>query len=245
MGRYLKNIVNRMTGMSKTQKLEYIATYYWYHILGLLGALALLVFLIVHFGFGEKEPYFSMVLINQPVDYERDAAMENAFLAWLGEYDGGPVDISSDYNFSYGEIKLEGVNESSYEKFFFRLGGRELDAVIMPESFYRHCLEMDVEFTDLSEMQTGNLSLYEEEKEQAKDLSAHEEGEAQGKNLPLSEENGKKTAVYVGETGLAGQFEYKAGEELLLAFPASGRNREACQEFLDFVRDLTQTDKIR
>lgn len=81
MGRYLKNIVNRMTGMSKTQKLEYIATYYWYHILGLLGALALLVFLIVHFGFGEKEPYFSMVLINQPVDYERDAAMENAFLA--------------------------------------------------------------------------------------------------------------------------------------------------------------------
>lgn len=212
MKRYIQDIRDRTADMTPAQKTEYIVTYYWHHILGLCAALVLLIFLIVHFGFGEKEPYFNLVLINQPIDYGRDEEMEQAFLAYLGDYGGGPVDISSDYNFSYGEIKLEGVNESSYEKFFFRLGGGELDAVLMPESFYRHCLEMDVEFTDLSELETGDMRIFED--------------------------GGKQAAVYVEKTGLAGFLDNRTGETLLLAFPSSSTHRQACQEFLRFLADM-------
>lgn len=200
--------------MTPAQKTEYIITYYWYHILGICAAVMLLIFLPVHFILGEKEPCFSAVLINQPIDYGRDEEMERAFSAYLGEDSGGSVDISSDYNFSYGEVKLEGVNESSYEKFFFRLGGGELDAVIMPESFYRHCLEMDVEFTDLSEFETGDLRIFED--------------------------GGKRAAVYAEETGLAGFLDNRTGEALFLAFPSSGTHRQACQEFLNFLDSITE-----
>lgn len=213
MKRYIQEIRDRTADMTPAQKTEYIVTYYWYHILGICAVLALLIFLIVHFGFGEKEQYFNMVLINQPIDYARDEEMGQAFLAYLGGYEGGPVDISSDYNFSYGEVKLEGVNESSYEKFFFRLGGGELDAVLMPESFYRHCLEMDVEFTDLSGFETGDLRIFED--------------------------SGRQAAVYAEETGLAGFLDNRTGETLLMAFPSSGTRRQASQEFLEFLMDLT------
>lgn len=212
MKKYIQDICRQTAGMAFQQKLEYIITYYWYHMLGISLAVVLAVFLIVHFAVGEQEPYFSAVLINQPIDYRKDEEMETAFLAYLEGNDDRIVDISSDYNFSYGEVKLEGVNESSYEKFFFRLGGGELDAVILPESFYRHCLEMDVEFTDLSGMMTGNLPVYADK--------------------------GKQTAVYVEETGLHEWLQSETGETLLLVFPASGTHREACQEFLDFLGAL-------
>ena len=209
MKKYIQDICRQTAGMSFQQKLEYIITYYWYHMLGISLAVVLVVFLTVHFAIGEKEPYFSAVLINQPIDYGRDEEMETAFSGYLEGHEDCIVDISSDYNFSYGEVKLEGVNESSYEKFFFRLGGGELDAAIMPESFYRHCLEMDVEFTDLSGMMTGNLPVYADK--------------------------GKKAAVYAEETGLHEWLQNDTGETLLLVFPVSGTHREACQEFLDFL----------
>lgn len=210
--KYLQDIRTQTAGMSASQKAEYIITYYWYHMLGIFAAAALMVSCIVHFGFGEKEPYFSCVLINQPIDYDRDGELEQAFSAYLGEQNKGAVDISSDYNFSYGNVKLENVNESSYEKFFFRLGGEELDAIIMPESFYEHCLEMDVEFIDLAGMRTGDL--------------------------PVFAENGKQTGIYIEQTGLAAWLDDRTGENLFLAFPVSGADREACQKFLDFLDTL-------
>ena len=52
------------------------------------------------------------------------------------------MDINSDYNISYGDMHLEGINESSYEKFFLKWQNGELDAVILPESFYEYCKEL-------------------------------------------------------------------------------------------------------
>lgn len=212
MKKYIQDICRQTAGMSFQQKLEYIITYYWYHMLGISLAVVLVVFSIVHFAVGKKEPYFSAALINQPIDYGRGEEMETAFSDYLEGHEGCIVDISSDYNFSYGDVRLEGVNESSYEKFFFRLGGGELDVAIMPESFYRHCLEMDVEFLDISEMMTGNLPVYADK--------------------------GKQTAVYAEKTRLYGWLQNDTGETLLLVFPASGTHREACQEFLDFLGTL-------
>lgn len=82
--KYLQDIRTQTAEMPFPQKAEYIITYYWYHMLGIFAAVVLVVFGVVHFGFGEKEPYFSCVLINQPIDYDRDEELEHAFLAYLG-----------------------------------------------------------------------------------------------------------------------------------------------------------------
>ena len=49
-------------------------------------------------------------------------------------------------------MRLEGANESSYEKFFFNIAAGVLDAVIMPESFYMYAVEMGVVFEQTEEI---------------------------------------------------------------------------------------------
>ena len=44
MNRYFQNIREKTGGMNTGQKIEYILTYYWYHILGLLVLIFLPVF---------------------------------------------------------------------------------------------------------------------------------------------------------------------------------------------------------
>ena len=54
MNRYFQNIREKTGGMNTGQKIEYILTYYWYHILGLLVLIFLPVFLLVHFFFEDR-----------------------------------------------------------------------------------------------------------------------------------------------------------------------------------------------
>lgn len=54
MGGIIRNIKETTKEMSRKEKLEYIVTYYWYHILGIVVVFSLIVFGIVHFAFPEK-----------------------------------------------------------------------------------------------------------------------------------------------------------------------------------------------
>lgn len=193
--------------MTPAEKLEYTITYYWYHMLGLFAAVFLPVFLIVQIGFGKKEPEFTCVLVNQDINYGRDEELKNRFAEWAG-MDEERVVIDSDYQISYEEVRMEGANPSSYEKFFFQWQNHELDAVIMPESFYRYCIRLGGEYRELDDFETAWLPLYED--------------------------GGKKTGVAVEETGLASCLVEDAGERVLLVFPESGEHPEACQKFLEF-----------
>ena len=56
--------------------------------------------------------------------------------------------IDSDYQISYRDKQLESVKESSYEKFFFNWQAGEIDAMIIPESFYEFCLDLGGEFME-------------------------------------------------------------------------------------------------
>lgn len=166
-------------------------------------------FLIIHFGFREEPPLFTCVLVNQEINFDRDGQMEEDFSEASG-IDEARMDINSDYNISYGDVKLEGVNESSYEKFFFKWQNRELDAVIIPESFYEYCKEVDGTFKNLEEWNTEGFTLYED--------------------------SGDITAVEVEDTMLSGYLENETGEKLLLAFPDTGQHEDECRAFLDFIR---------
>ena len=209
MRHYIREIRENTAGMSPRDKAEYILTYYWYHILGVAAAAGLVLFLIIHFGFREAPPLFTCAMVNQEINYERDGELEKDFSEASG-IDPDWMDINSDFNISYGDTKLEGVNESSYEKFFFKWQNEELDAVVLPESFYQYCRELGGTFRSIAGWDTEGMSVYED--------------------------GGEATAVDVAETSLAGYLENETGERLLLAFPDTGSHEEACREFLDFIR---------
>ena len=209
MRHYIREIRENTAGMSPRDKAEYILTYYWYHILGVAAAAGLVLFLIIHFGFREAPPLFTCAMVNQEINYERDGELEKVFSEASG-IDPDRMDINSDFNISYGDTKLEGVNESSYEKFFFKWQNEELDAVVLPESFYQYCRELGGTFRSIAGWDTEGMSVYED--------------------------GGEATAVDVAETSLAGYLENETGERLLLAFPDTGGHEEACREFLDFIR---------
>ena len=209
MRHYIREIRENTAGMSPRDKAEYILTYYWYHILGIAAAAGLVLFLIIHFGFREAPPLFTCAMVNQEINYERDGELEKDFSEASG-IDPDWMDINSDFNISYGDTKLEGVNESSYEKFFFKWQNEELDAVVLPESFYQYCRELGSTFRSIAGWDTEGMSVYED--------------------------GGEATAVDVAETSLAGYLDNETGERLLLAFPDTGSHEEACREFLDFIR---------
>lgn len=212
MKKYLEDIRRKTAGMNRRDKRNYIFTYYWYHMLGIGAAVGFLLFLIIHFGFGNDRPDFTCVMVNQEINYLRDGEMEQDF----GEYTGMKKDrivIDSDYNISYGSVQLEGVNESSYEKLFFKWNNKELDAVIMPESFYEYCRSLGGTFVNLDEMKT--------------------------RGLPLYEDNGIHTGIWIDKTRFFDSWlENETGERFLLVFPTEGRHRDESQRFVDWIAEV-------
>lgn len=148
MKKWIIDIREKTKDMNREQTIEYVCGYYWYHILIGCILLGLALLLIYHIGWGNQKKEFSCVIVNQEIDLARDRKLSGEF----GEFAGlskKKVSIDSDYQISYGDKKLEGVNESSYEKFFFNWSAGETDAMIMPESFYEYCLLQNGEFSDV------------------------------------------------------------------------------------------------
>lgn len=123
----LNDIREKTEGMSRQDKVSYILTYYWYHMLIIFSVLALIVIFIVHYA-TYKKPEFTCVMVNQQIDTQRDNQMTEGF-AKFSKMDPKRIEINSNYNFSYGDLKLADVNESSNEKFFLQWRNNELDAL--------------------------------------------------------------------------------------------------------------------
>lgn len=206
----IKEIREKTSGMSRREACSYVLTYYWYHLLGAAAAAALIVVFAAHYGFGNQKPLFTCILVNQETDGTRDSAIRDAF----AEKSGIPkewIEIDSDYQFSFDQFRMQGVNESSYEKFFFRWRNEEIDAVILSESFFRHCKEMGGSFYTLGEDGMEGLELYMDE--------------------------GQARAVVLGYDRFTEQVTGQKDEKLLLAFPVSGKRTEESRKFLEFVCD--------
>ena len=144
-------IAKQMEGMSREQKMDHIRRYYWYHILIALAVLGLAVLLIRHIFFPRPRVLFQCAVVNQPIDYPRDGRISEECVVALGLKKGQAI-FDSDYQISYGDVQLEGTNESSYEKFFFNIAAGVLDAVTMPESFYTYAVELGVAFAQTEEI---------------------------------------------------------------------------------------------
>lgn len=214
MRNIFKEIRGQTAHMDKEQKWEHIFTYYWYHMLIAAIVAGLLVLFVRHLFFRGPKKEFICVLINQAVDYDRDKSLAQDFAgaSGIGE---SLIYFDSDYQFSYEGKKLEGVNESSYEKFFFRWSTGELDAVVMPESFYKHCIEIGNGFADLRPMLA---------KGQEASLAAQ-----------LYTADGRCDALYVKGSRLEHYIEDSDDDPRLVVFIEEGGHPQADQKFFDFL----------
>ncbi len=210
----LKDIREKTAGMDREQKLAYIGTYYWYHILFAAVGLFLVVLLVRHLFFGEPPKEFTLVMVNQAIDFERDEKLAQDFGEAAG-IDRERITVDSNYVFSYVGKQIEGANESSFDKFFFRLGGGELDGAIIPESFYRYCMELDYEFADLGAMLTS------EQKSRCQDQ--------------LLEQGGACNGIYIEDTPLMAYLDQEADDPVILIFFEKEEHREADRMFLEFA----------
>lgn len=147
MRKWIRDIREKTADMNREQAWEYIANYYWYHILIAFILTGLSVLLIYHIGWGDRRKEFTCVIVNQEIDYARDKEMAEEFSAWSG-IKSKQILIDSDYLISYRDKQIESVKESSYEKFFFNWQAGEIDAMIIPESFYEFCLDLGGEFME-------------------------------------------------------------------------------------------------
>ncbi len=215
----IRNIKKNTSHMNREQTMEYIFTYYWYHILLTVLAIFLMILLIRHLFFQEPKKEFQCVLVNQEVNYKRDQELLENFSKTSG-ISGDRLLFDSDYLFSYPGEVLEETKESSYEKFFFHWATGELDAVIMPKSLYDYCIELENEFVDLEQILT------EEQKRQLKDQMYFRDGTCD--------------ALYVKGTALENYVEDSKENPVLLVFVKEGGHMEANQKFLSFLTMLQE-----
>ncbi|MCI9079434.1 MAG: hypothetical protein HFH68_10995 [Lachnospiraceae bacterium] len=157
---WIQDIQEKTSDMSGRKKVSYVVTYYWYHVLIAMTVIALVVLFLSHLLL-RKDPEFTCVVVNQSMNDTWEKNVEEEFSKELGVSVDSVV-VDPDYHFSYDNVKLEGVNESSYEKFFLKWQYGELDAVILPESFYQHCVKMSGRFFEVDKMDTGKMKIYED-----------------------------------------------------------------------------------
>lgn len=211
--RYLDDIKEKTVGTSRQEKASYVFTYYWYHILIIISIIVLIFFTVRFYVFGNQKPEFTCVLVNQEMDDNRDARIAQIFAEENG-IDPERVTVDSDYVFSYGDVQLQGVNESSYDKFFLKWRNEEIDAVILSESMYEFCREMRGEFRSLKDMDTSGFETYTD--------------------------GGEVTAVVLGMDKFMEEATGTTEEKALLAFPDNGKHAELCDDFLQCIREFQE-----
>ena len=211
MGSLFGRIKDNTKDMNRKETVQYIFTYYWYHMLGVLAVLALLIFLVVHFAFPEEKPFFKCALVNQKIDSDRDVVLSEEFATFSG-LDAKRIVFDSDYVIFYKETeeKQDAENESGFDKFFFQWSKGELDAVILTKDFLEYCTSVGGEYYSADELET--------------------------KDLNLCEAGGTKAIDLTG-TKLESELDGTEKEDLVLVFPATGIHKEMCQKYIDFLSE--------
>lgn len=214
--KWIEDIRVKTKNMDKAQKWEYIMAYYWYHILIAFIVLVIAGIAIYHVTWGNPERLFSLAIVNQRVDYDRDEKLAEEFSISSG-IKSRNIMVDSDYLLSYGDIKLDDVQvkESLFEKFFLGWQAGALDAVIMPESFFNYCIGKDGEFTGLLEICPDLLNMGSEES--------------------FYKYNDVYTGIYIDKTKIFGDFITDNSDPVILVFIKDGSHLKECRKFIEYV----------
>lgn len=215
--KWIEDIRIKTRDMDKVQKREYIITYYWYHMLIAFILLFITGLVIYHLLWGSRKTVFSLAIINQEVNYERDEKILQDFSKAYG-IKSKNISVDSNYLLSYGDVTLEGngrLNESLFEKFFFGWNEGAIDAVIMPESFFKYCTSKNGKFTGPSILCLGM---------KPKEMEEY-----------FYKYNGEYMGIYVNKTNIANDFIDNVKDPLILVFLDNSSHITECMEFAEFV----------
>lgn len=212
---WIRDIKVKTENMDKKQRMEYIFAYYWYHILLITLAIGLCFLFLYHVSWGRKKTDFSLVMVNQEVDFARDKEVAESFSSYSG-MNSKNISIDSDYLISYENVNLKGVNESSFEKFFLNWASKTIDAIVMPESFLKYCEKQNGEIASIEEL-VGEETLENIEED------------------CIFENNGRSEGIYVEKTKLSQSLKCSKKDKVLLVFPKELKHKEACRQFLNYI----------
>lgn len=208
----IEDIRANTKNMDRAQKREYIMAYYWHYMLAAVMLAALAAVTVYHFTWGIRKPLFSLAIINQGTDYERDEKIQQGFSKAYG-IKSRDVSVSSDYLLSYGDIHPANANESMFERFFLGWNSGALDAVIMPESFLKYCIGKGGEFMEITDKWHSGADM---------DKCLYKQGNA-------------GTGIYIDSTSLAGDFKSSSKDPLLLVFMKNSSHIAECMDFVEFI----------
>ena len=242
MLKWAEDIRLKTKNMDRDARLEYVLCYYWHHLL--LGTLlfGLLLLGIYHAAWGRRKPDFSVAVVNQEIDLARDQEIQEEFAAFAG-LSPKQVQVDSDYltsydtatddsvwNGAYRSTGLKGMEQSSFEKFFLGWQAGAIDAVVIPQSFYRYCKSQNGTFLELSELE----GYKETDAGEGKHAQEALERGTDGRQLFFVDEDGACTGVYVEHTGMSGDFAHNGKDPYILVFPADMAHKEAAGKFLEY-----------
>ena len=153
----------KMSGMTRREKREYIFEYYKVHMLFLLLFVAVCAGILWQVLFNSQKTVYNFAIINQVMDVDRDKTiMASLEAAWTLDSRKEKAAVDSNYNipFHYDEqtdqmLYADGSpasDYSTYDKFFLNLSGGVIDAAVMPEDFLTYCNGLDSYFYDLTEI---------------------------------------------------------------------------------------------
>lgn len=151
---WIRDIRDKTKDMNRQKTIEYIADYYRVHITLLCLAIAVTAVVIYNFTAGRRTIDLDCAIVNTQTDDQRDEKMEKEIADVLG-IKAENVRVDSAYQVATAKSETAGANAqaetggtdySGYDKFFFELGNRELDVVIMPKSLMTYCTELGGEF---------------------------------------------------------------------------------------------------
>lgn len=225
MKNWANDIRTKTKHMDRNAKTEYILNYYWYHILLGFLTLGLLILGVYHITWGKKRTELSLVIVNQEINAKRDKQLRDDF-ADFSAIPKKQVQVDSDYMISYADVQLEGINESSYEKFFFGWSAGAIDAVIMPESFYHYCQEQNGRFLPLTQL-ADCVRPESKDRSESKDPSDSEN--------QFLKEDGICYGVYVEQSNLSAYFIDNANDPYVLVFPTEAKHQKAAGRFLEYA----------
>lgn len=79
MKKYIKEIREKTSAMTRKEACSYVLDYYWYHMLIFVSVIALIFLFAVHYGLGNKKPLFTCIIVNQKMDGARDLRIRDDF----------------------------------------------------------------------------------------------------------------------------------------------------------------------
>ena len=215
----------KMSEMTKEEKMDYIITYYkgWLILAAIL--LLLLIWIPCHFIFGNEKQGFLCGAVNCVTTRGGIALSDDLDAYFNFENKKEYAYFDTDYQIAYPGVDNEAADNSFYEKFFLNIRIGALDAAIMPLSYMEYCKSLECMFYDVTEVLDGEQI----EKYQSLFVTGKDE---EGNEYICGIDISGFAFIEKEEVSFVNA---NRGEIFVLAFPVTGKQQERCRQFVNFL----------